>query len=106
MSSFNNSINKEYQQREKVNENNNSNDNKINILDNNNNLCDLSNKNSNKKNKDTMSTNSATFYVDENCIKFVEDFGYKREFIMKSLEGNEINHATACYYLKMSLLNE
>ena len=77
-----------------------------NKLDNNNNLCDLSNKNSNKKNKDTMSTNSATFYVDENCIKFVEDFGYKREFIMKSLEGNEINHATACYYLKMSLLNE
>ena len=28
------------------------------------------------------------------------------KLIMKSLEGNEINHATACYYLKMSLLNE
>ena len=36
----------------------------------------------------------------------VENFGYKREYIIKSLEANELNHATATYYLKLSLNDE
>ena len=59
-----------------------------------------------KNNKDTFSTNSNTFFIDDNAIRFVEDFGYKREYIIKSLENNEMNHATATYYLKLSLQNE
>ncbi len=59
-----------------------------------------------KNTKDTGSTTSNTFTMDDNAIRFVEEFGFKREFIIKSLENNEINHATATYYLKMSLLNE
>ena len=64
------------------------------------------NKNKKKNHKDTLSTSSNTFYIDDNALKFVEDFGYKREYILKSLENNETNHATATYYLKLSLLNE
>ena len=42
----------------------------------------------------------------DKAIKFVENFGYHREFIIKSLQMNEINHAIATYYLGLSLLNE
>ena len=59
-----------------------------------------------KNQKDTLSTSSNTFYIDDNALKFVEDFGFKRDYILRSLENNETNHATATYYLKLSLLNE
>ena len=114
MSSFNNSLNKESfnVKQEEENTKNNQNDcaQLINLKANQNNFGDYTNLNMGKSNKksikDTISTNSVTFYVEEVAIKFVEDFGYKREYIMKSLEGNELNHATACYYLKLSLQNE
>jgi non-specific serine/threonine protein kinase len=57
----------------------------------------------NKSYKENNTTKSNTFNFDNNAIKYVESFGYKREFIIKSLETNEINHATATYYLKLSL---
>ena len=60
----------------------------------------------NKNYKDNYTTKSSTFNFDNNAIKYVESFGYKREFIIKSLETNEINHATATYYLKLSLNDE
>ena len=44
--------------------------------------------------------------IDENVLKYVEEFGYKREYIIKSLECDELNHAIACYYLKLSLDNK
>jgi serine/threonine protein kinase len=44
-----------------------------------------------------------SFKIDEEVIKYVENFGYKKEYIIKSLELNELNHATATYYLKLSL---
>ena len=59
-----------------------------------------------KNGKDNFTTKSNTFNYDNNAIKYVESFGYKREFIIKSLETNEINHATATYYLKLSLNDE
>ena len=44
-----------------------------------------------------------SFNIDEEALKYVENFGYKKEYIIKSLESNELNHATATYYLKLSL---
>ena len=43
--------------------------------------------------------------IDEEAVKFVTNFGYKKEYVIKSIELNEINHATATYYLKLSLNN-
>ena len=64
------------------------------------------NNDDNKNYKDNFTTKSNTFNFDNNAIKYVESFGYKREFIIKSLEINEINHATATYFLKLSLNDE
>ena len=69
-------------------------------------------KNSNKKEisemnynllKINISINKDNYTLDEDAIKFVESFGYKREYIIKSIESNELNHAAASYYLKLSL---
>ena len=32
-------------------------------------------------------------------VKMVSDLGYNEEYVIKSLEKNELNHATAIYYL-------
>ena len=53
--------------------------------------------------KMNISINKDNYTVDEEAVKFVENFGYKREFIIKSIESNELNHATATYYLKLTL---
>ena len=70
------------------------------------------NKNSMQKkyvniNKSRLSVliNTDNFIIDEDAVRFVEDFGYKKEYIIKSLELNELNHASATYYLKLSLKN-
>ena len=46
------------------------------------------------------------FVANDKIIKYVESLGYKKDFILRSLQLNEVNHATATYYLKLSLLNE
>ena len=51
------------------------------------------------------SINNDKYIIDEEALKFVENFGYKKEFIKKSIELNELNHASATYYLKLSLNN-
>ncbi len=56
--------------------------------------------------KNNFTTNSNNSNFDNSAIKFVENFGYKKEYIIKSLESNELNHATATYYLKVSLNDE
>ena len=53
--------------------------------------------------KINISINKDNYTLDEDAIKFVESFGYKREYIIKSIESNELNHAAASYYLKLSL---
>ena len=69
-------------------------------------------KNSNKKEisemnnnllKINISINNDNYIMDGEAIKFVEKFGYKREYIIKSLESNELNHAATSYYLKLTL---
>ena len=81
------------------NDNNNNNSNnriskKKDIFDENNNLLKIN-----------VSMNTDNFILNEEAIKYVENFGYKKEYIIKSLEGNELNHATATYYLRLSLKN-
>ena len=70
------------------------------------NSFDEDKKNDKKTLNNTTSTNSNTFYIDEMTLKFVENFGYKRDYIIRCLENNELNHATATYFLKLSLQNE
>ena len=53
--------------------------------------------------KINISINNDNYIMDGEAIKFVEKFGYKREYIIKSLESNELNHAAASYYLKLTL---
>jgi serine/threonine protein kinase len=55
--------------------------------------------------KTNNSLNNDKYIIDEDAIKFVESFGYKKEFIIKSIELNELNHASATYYLKLSFKN-
>jgi hypothetical protein len=57
-----------------------------------------------KKIKNNKNKNS--FHIDENALKFVEDFGYNRNYIIESLMNDELNHCTATYYLKISLMND
>ena len=73
------------------------------INDDNKNL--LENINEDKNNKDIIINNNKTLNINNKALKFVENFGYNKEFIIKSLQLNENNHAIACYYLGLSLLN-
>lgn len=52
-----------------------------------------------KNNIRSNSFSTQTVVIDEETVKSVEQFGYTRDYIMKSLNGNELNHATACYYI-------
>ena len=38
-------------------------------------------------------------YVDPQIIEKVQNYGFPKHFILRSLEDNEMNHATASYYL-------
>jgi hypothetical protein len=47
------------------------------------------------------------FNLDEGVVSLVEEIGYEKEFIMKSLSNNELNYAVAAYFLILnSKLNE
>ena len=39
------------------------------------------------------------FYTGETILAKVEELGYPREFVVNSLENNDLNHATATYFL-------
>ncbi len=98
MRSLNNSIN-EIDKKLKDNNFDNNNINNLNKEEN-----DIEDEKYNdKKNKLNEKNN---FNINEDALKFVEDFGYNREYIIKSLLNNELNHCTATYYLKISLIEE
>ena len=40
--------------------------------------------------------------IDENVIKICEKFGYKKDYLMKEIYANEMNYATALYYLLLN----
>ena len=50
-------------------------------------------------------TNSNTIPFDENVLKIMENYGYKKSDIQKYLYNNEINYCVATYYL-LANLNE
>ncbi len=101
MRSLNNSI--EEEKKENNNSNNVENIIKSNELNKEENQID-DEKNNEKKIKNNKNKNS--FHIDENALKFVEDFGYNRNYIIESLMNDELNHCTATYYLKISLMND
>ena len=84
----NNNNNKENKEVNKI-----ENENKINNSYNNNNI-----EINNIKNNDNKKINYE-------IVKYVEEFGYNKDFIINSLLNNELNHAIATYYLKYNLLN-
>ena len=53
-------------------------------------------------NMNSMLTYSSTAIIDENILKNMENFGYKKEYIQKCLNNNDINYCTATYYLLSS----
>ena len=101
MRSLNNSI--EEEKKENNNSNNFENVIKDNELNKEENQIDTQ-KNNEKKIKNN--NNKKRFHIDENALNFVENFGYDRNFIIESLMNGELNHSTATYYLKISLMNE
>ena len=56
--------------------------------------------------KDKNYNNNKKIKINEKAVKFVENFGYNKEFIIKSLQLNEVNHAIASYYLALTLIND
>jgi len=93
MNSFNESYLKNKKEKKKREEKINKNEN---IVDN---LIEYENKIENNNN-DIF---KYELTLDENIIKYVEKLGYKKEYLIKSLELNELNYATATYFLKLSL---
>ena len=53
-------------------------------------------------NLNSMLTYSSTAIIDENILKNMENFGYKKEYIQKSITNNEVNYCSATYYLLSS----
>ena len=102
MNSFNESyVKKQNEIKNKKEENINKKEKKLNK--------DMDNKeksNENKINEDKNNIKPEKINLDENIIKYVENLGYKKEYIIKSLMLNELNYATATYYLKLSLNDE
>jgi hypothetical protein len=94
-----------------INENNNNNIINKNEIENNNNISD-----NNKINKNNVKNieikndkkfledeeNNMIFKIDENIVNEIVNFGYNKDYIIKSLEKNLLNYATASYYLILS----
>ena len=73
-------------------------ENKENKIDKNNEI-----ENENRVNNENINLKSDEIIFDDNIISYVENLGYKREYIIKSLELNDLNYATATYYLKFCI---
>ena len=58
------------------------------------------NKNSNIMNSNL--TYSSTMVLDDKYIKYMENFGYKKEYIQKCILNNELNYCHATYYLLLN----
>ena len=52
---------------------------------------------SNMQNKNNNNNNS--FIINDYFVNMVVDLGYKKDYVIKCLEKNELNPATAAYYL-------
>ena len=111
MISFNEEFNEENNNNNNMKNNNDFNDNNfdndnekspIKVLDNN----SLEEKDKKYLINDFNPVKKNTLKIEEYALQYVENFGYKRDYIIKSLGKNELNHATATYFLRITLQNE
>ena len=84
-------------EKEKDNKDNKDNNEKNIYLVKNNNITNKI-KNSNKR-KHRPSSPYRPPPINKSFVKMVNELGYDEEYVIKSLEKNELNHATAIYYL-------
>jgi hypothetical protein len=42
-------------------------------------------------------------HIDENALNIIEDFGYPRTLVKKSINRGDMNHATTCYNLLVKI---
>ena len=102
--SINNSINENNNNNIIINKNEIENNNNNNVSDNNkinkNNVKNIEIKNDKKFLEDEE--NNMIFKIDENIVNEIVNFGYNKDYIIKSLEKNLLNYATASYYLILS----
>ena len=59
-------------------------------------------RNKNNNNINSNLTYSSTMVLDDKCIKYMENFGYKKEYIQKCISNNELNYCHATYYLLLN----
>ncbi|MCQ2815690.1 MAG: protein kinase [archaeon] len=55
-------------------------------------------KNNSQRNVSSIE-NSSTLLIDESALKTMESLGYQKDYVKKCLNNNELNYATATYYL-------
>ena len=99
MISLNNSIDNEDKKNPSISDNIKSSSNKKQKV-----IDDVGNKNNKISNELFQDKNS--FIINDKVLEFVEEFGYKREYIIKSLLNDELNYCTATYYIKLYLMND
>ena len=46
-----------------------------------------------------LPTTSSTIVIDENVLKIMENFGYKKEYVQKCITNNDVNYCSSTYYL-------
>lgn len=63
------------------------------------------NSNRNNQRRNIKKENTASFVINEYIVSLVVDLGFEREYVIKSLEKNELCHATAAYYLFLNYEN-
>ncbi len=87
-------------EKDKAKENNNNEkDKNIYLIKNNNNVIKKINSINQNKKKHRPSSPYRPPPIYKPFVKMVSDLGYHEEYVIKSLEKNELNHATAIYYL-------
>lgn len=58
--------------------------------------CESVNTNRNRANNSLVSN---TIIIDDAVVKMVEKVGFNKDYLLKCLNYNELNHATSCYYI-------
>ena len=50
----------------------------------------------------SLPTTSSTIVIDENVLKIMENFGYKKEYVQRCITNNDVNYCSSTYYLLTS----
>ena len=66
---------------------------------------EFSSKKDSQRNVNSLLNNSSTFIIDDSVIEQLEKLGYKKEYVYKWLNNNELNYATATYFLLAKFIN-